>query len=81
MVRALEGVPYPAVRIVNLGCTLNIHKRLPKGEPISVSARLMSVDDNGRRAILTVRAVTSTPSAPDALVADIRALVPLGGGT
>jgi hypothetical protein len=80
VLRALEGVPYPTAKIVNGGCTLTINERVPKGEPIQVSARLAEIDDNGRRAILKVNVVTSTPSVKDALVAEFRCLVPLGGG-
>jgi hypothetical protein len=80
VLRALEGVPYPTARIVNGGCTLTIKKQVPAGEPITVRARLASIDDNGRRALLNVQVSTSTPSAPDALEADFRALVPLKGG-
>lgn len=80
ILRALEGVPYPTARIVNGGCTLRIEKPLPKGEPLEVSARLAEVDDNGRRALIKVDVVTGTRSAPNALAAEFRALVPLGKG-
>jgi hypothetical protein len=79
VLRALEGVPYPTAKIVNGGCTLHIHDRVPKGEPISVAAQLAEIDDNGRRAILKVKVATSTPSVREALVAEFRCLVPLGG--
>jgi hypothetical protein len=54
VLRALEGVPYPFARIVNAGCTLSIEGPLPKGEPLDVTARLSTIDDNGRRAIMHV---------------------------
>ena len=63
------------------GCTLHVDKPLPKGEPLDVRAHLASIDDNGRRALLTVKVVTSSKSSPDALRADFRALVPLGKGS
>jgi hypothetical protein len=80
VLRALEGVPYPFARIVNAGCTLAIEGPLPKGEPLDVTARLSSIDDNGRRAIMHVEVLTSTKSCGVALRADFRALAPLGGG-
>jgi hypothetical protein len=40
----------------------------------------VEIDDNGRRAVLTVRVTTGTRTRPDALVADFRAVVPLGKG-
>jgi hypothetical protein len=79
VLRALEGVPYPFARIVNAGCTLSILGRVPKGEPLDVVARLSSIDDNGRRAIMHVELVTST-NAGACLRADFRALAPLAGG-
>ncbi len=41
-------------------------------------ARVESVDDDGRRALITQRVVTGTPSVPAALTADVRVYVPLG---
>jgi hypothetical protein len=80
ILRALESVPYPTTRIVNGGCTLRIEKPIPKGEALDVTARLAEVDDNGRRALIRVDVVTGTRSAPNALSAEFRALVPLGKG-
>jgi hypothetical protein len=80
VLRALEGMPYPTAKIVNGGSTLHVDSPLPKGEPLEVAAQLSEIDDNGRRALLKVRVVTSTRSAPEALTADFRALVPLARG-
>lgn len=80
ILRALESVPYPTARIVNGGCTLRIANAMPKGEAIDVTARLASIDDNGRRALVKVDVVSGTRSAPNALSAEFRALVPLGKG-
>lgn len=79
VVRAIGGVPYPAPKIMNAGCTLFMDRPLPRGEPLEVRAQLRSIDDNGRRALITVDVVTSTRSAPDALRADFRMIVPLKG--
>lgn len=80
ILRALEGVPYPTTRIVNGGCTLRVERPIPRGEALDVSARLVDVDDNGRRALLRVDVTTGTRSAPSALTAEFRALVPLRQG-
>lgn len=80
VLRALEAVPYPPARIVNAGCTLDIAGKLPKGEPLNVTARLAEIDDNGRRALITVNVTTGTPSAPNVLSAAFRMLVPLSRG-
>ncbi|MFK7991732.1 MAG: MaoC/PaaZ C-terminal domain-containing protein [Sandaracinaceae bacterium] len=75
--KTLEGLDYPMLSAMNGGCELIEHARLPQGEALEVSARLESIDDNGRRAILTQRVVTGTRSAPGALVAKMQVFVPL----
>jgi hypothetical protein len=75
--RSLEGVPYPMAKVLNVGCNLEVHKPLPANEPLSITAQLMDIDDDGRRAVLTTRIVTSTPSAPNALTSEMIAMVPL----
>src|SRR5579859_3420320 len=76
--RAIAPLPYPLVRAMNAGCRIEQRAPLPAAEPLRVRARLESVDDDGRRAILVQRIETGTRSAPDALVAEMRAYVPLG---
>jgi acyl dehydratase len=75
--RALAGLPYPLARVLNAGCRLEARAPLPAGEPLLVRARLESVDDDGRRALVTTRVETGTKSAPDALFTELRAFVPL----
>jgi hypothetical protein len=62
---------------MNAGCHLESRAPLPAGEPLLVRARIEAIDDDGRRAIITQRIVTGTRSAPDAVIADLRAFVPL----
>jgi len=76
--RALLGLHYPLARVINGGCRLEVRTPLPADEPLDVRARIESIDDDGRRAIITQRVVTGTRTAPDALVADLRAFIPLG---
>jgi hypothetical protein len=78
--RALEGVPYPISRVLNGGCNLEVRAPIPANEPISVTARLESIDDDGRRAVMQQRVITSTRSVKEALIADMFAIVPLKGG-
>lgn len=75
--QALRGLPYPLAKVLNGGCNLEIRGPLPANEPLHVSARLESIDDDGRRAVLQQRVITSTPSSPEALIADMFAIVPL----
>lgn len=76
--RALEGLPFPMLRVMNAGCTLRVQRAVPHGERLLVRARLESVDVRDSRAILCTRIVTGTRSAPDALDATLQAFVPLG---
>lgn len=83
--RALAGVPYPMLRVMNAGCNLLVNAPLPAGERLHVRARLESIDESDSRAVLSTRIVTGTKSAPDALDATLHAFVPLakksGGAT
>ncbi|HEX6242183.1 MAG TPA: MaoC/PaaZ C-terminal domain-containing protein, partial [Polyangiales bacterium] len=78
--RALDGVPYRMARVLNGGCNFELRAPIPAGEPLQVTARLESIDDDGRRAVMQQRVITSTPSVKEALIADMFAIVPLGGG-
>lgn len=75
--RAIEKLPYPLARVMNAGCRIEQHAPLPANERLLVRARLQALDDDGRRALITQRVITGTRSAPDAIVADLRAYVPL----
>jgi hypothetical protein len=85
LLRTLRGLPYPYARAVNAGCRIEQRGPLPAGEPLLVRARLASVDDDGRRALITQELVTGTRSAPGAMTAEMRVYVPLrkgqGGGS
>jgi hypothetical protein len=74
---ALRGLPYPLQRALNAGCRVEVSAPLPDDEPLEVSAQLVGVDDDGRRALLRTRVTTSTRSAPGALTAVLVAIVPL----
>jgi hypothetical protein len=76
--RALLGLHYPLAKVINGGCRLENRAPLPADEPLEVRARIESIDDDGRRAIITQRVVTGTVTTPDAVVADLRAFIPLG---
>lgn len=73
----LCGLPYPLSKAVNAGCRIESHRPLPIGEPLRVRARLVEVDDDGRRAVLKQEFITGTDSSPEALVCRLDALVPL----
>jgi hypothetical protein len=75
--RALLGLHYPLARAINGGCRLENRAPLPADEPLEVRARIESIDDDGRRAIITQRVITGTTTTPDAVIADLRAFIPL----
>lgn len=76
--KTLESIPYPLMKVLNGGCRVEVNGALAIDEPLEVRAQLVSIDDNGRRAVIEQRVVTSTPSVPDAVVATLYAIVPLG---
>jgi hypothetical protein len=76
--RALSVLDYPLQKAVNAGCRIEVNAPLPNDVPLLVRARLESVDDDGRRALIQTRIITGTREEPNALVGDLYALVPLG---
>jgi acyl dehydratase len=80
LARTLRGLPYPLLRVVNGGCKLQMNAPLPATGPYTVRARLESIEDDGRRALLRQRVVTGTAAAPEALVAEVTAIVPVANG-
>jgi hypothetical protein len=79
--RALTGLSYPVPRIINAGCRIESRAPLAAGEPLDVRARIEAIDDDGKRALITQRIITGTAAAPDAVIADVRALIPLASRT
>jgi hypothetical protein len=78
--RALEGLGYPLVRGMNAGCRIENRAPLPSGVPLEVRARIESIDDDGRRAIVVQKVITGTSKVPDALVCEMRVFIPLTKG-
>lgn len=76
MSKTLDGVPYDISKILNGGVTLTMNRPIPVGEPLTVTAQLVSIDDDERRVVFLQRVTTSTPSAPDAQVAELRLILP-----
>jgi acyl dehydratase len=76
--RALRHLPYPLARILNAGCRLEINANIPASAPLTVRAQLLSIEDDGHRALLHERVTTDTPEVSGALVADLYAVAPSG---
>lgn len=77
LTRTLEGLPYPMMRALNGGCAVHNLKPIPAREPLELSAQLVRIDDDGRRAILHQRLVTGTKSAPEAQIVEFQVIIPL----
>ena len=78
--KTLESLPYPIERVLNGGCRVEVNATVANDEPLEVTAQLISIDENERRAVIESRVTTSTPANPSAIVATMYAIVPLGRG-
>jgi hypothetical protein len=73
--RALRGCGFPLVKMLNGGCRVESNAALRRGEALTVRARLVRVNDDGRRAVLCQRIVTEQVGTPEALVAEVYGIV------
>jgi acyl dehydratase len=73
--RALRGRRFPLLKLVNGGCRLQQQAPLLRDRELTVRARLMSVTSDERRTVLCQRIVTEQAGTPDALTADVYAVV------
>jgi acyl dehydratase len=73
--RTLQGLPFSLVRIVNAGCRIESRAPLRVDDELRVRAHLERIEDDGRRLVLHQRIVTETERSPEALVAELRAIV------
>lgn len=78
--RGIEGLQYPIQRVLNGGSRLQMNAPLPLHQRFELKVQLVDIDDNGRRAVVHQRAVMSTSAHPEAVIADVYGIVPLGGG-
>jgi acyl dehydratase len=78
--KAISKVPYPLHKVLNGGCRVEVNAVIANDEPLEVSARLLSIDENERRAVIESEVVTGTAANPRAIVGTMYAIVPLGGG-
>lgn len=75
--QTLADVPYPLPKVLNQGCRLTVHAPLPLDQPLTLSARLEDAREEPGKARLHQRLVTGTEAVPEAVVADVFAVVPL----
>ena len=77
--QTLSGIEYPLLKALNGGCRMTVNGPLPADEPLQLTAQLLDIDDNGRRALIHQRLTTGPARAPDTLVVDFYPVVPLRG--
>ena len=75
--RTSSKLPYPLTKVINGGCRLEMRQPLPMKEPLQLTARLVKLDDNGKRVVIHQKIVTGTSTHPDALTAYLYAVIPL----
>jgi hypothetical protein len=78
--KGIEGLQYPIQRVLNGGSRIQMNAPLPLNQRYELSVQLMDIDDNGRRAVVHQRATMATSTHPEAVIADVYGIVPLGGG-
>lgn len=80
LARTLDGLQYPLNKVLNAGTRIELIAPIPDDVPLYLSARLEEVDDDGRRVLIKQRLTTSLANGDTVLVADLNAIIPLGGG-
>jgi len=80
LAKTLHALPYDVSKILNGEAKFIVNNQLPDNEPLRLRARLIDLNDNGRRVIFHQQLITETNSAPDALISEIKAILPLKTG-
>lgn len=81
LARTLEHLALPLQRLVNGGCRLEWNRRLPDAAALHVSAQLVEVDESPSRIRLHHVIETGPRDEPDAVVAHMYNVLPLGGSS
>lgn len=77
LLETAKQLPYPPLKVINVGFRLTIERPLLVAGPLAVSAQLLSVEEKPGSATLTIRVQTANQGAEVALSADLRVLVRL----
>ncbi len=81
LTECLQGLPYDLTRVVNAGCTWERRGELKVGEPLRLSGRLLDIDADERRALVTLELLSGSGAQEDALRSTVTMFVPLSTGT
>lgn len=77
LAKTLGDIPWPVAKVVNQGCRITRSGPLPVDQPLQVTAQLIAIEQTERRARMHQRLTTGPADRPEALVADVYAVVPL----
>ena len=73
----LSSLPYPMHRVLNAGGRFLLSEPLPAQQSLEASAQIDTIDDDGRRARITLRCTTGPRTDPERLIAFLDLYVPL----
>lgn len=79
MADALSGLPFALTAVLNQGCKLTIKAPIPRGEKLDVTAQLTQVVRTDKKIKITTTIQTGPASCPDAVTAEVYAVIPLKG--
>lgn len=74
--QTLKDLPYDLSKVLNAGVTVTMNAPLRADAEWTLTACLANVDEDDKRVLLTQRVTTGPADRPDALVAEVRALIP-----
>lgn len=77
MLRVASHLPYPATKVINAGCRLRVVSPLRRGQRLRVTAQLTALEEDARRAKLTISTTTAVVGEEPALFGDLHVRVPL----
>ncbi|KPA13360.1 MaoC-like dehydratase domain protein [Candidatus Magnetomorum sp. HK-1] len=77
LARTIQHLPYDISRILNGGVRFEINQDLQTDKPLFIKARLLDIDDNGKRAIFKQELITGNSAESNALVCQVTAILPL----
>ena len=79
LAKTIQNLPYDISRILNGGVRFEIKQDLIADKPLYLKARLLDIDDNGKRVIFKQELITGNSENKEALICQVTAILPLKG--
>lgn len=76
LTRAMAGLPYDLKSVVNAGCSWTVNGPLPAAELLQTVARIESIEEDDKKVLVHLSAVTGPATQEDALEARLTAFLP-----